>query len=119
MNVEKWHQAALSTDTAALISDLADHLGYNLVAHMAGSSHRQDVYRWARRGVEPRSKAYTRLLTAYRAYHMIAETHDPDTARAWLIGANPRLAEDSPADRIREGDYLAVITAAQAFGAAA
>ena len=38
-----------------------------------------------------------------------------DEARAWFIGANPKLGNDSPVTAIREGRYQEVFVAARAM----
>ena len=39
----------------------------------------------------------------------------PGTVRAWFIGMNPHLADDSPADAIREGRFQEALGAAKSF----
>ncbi|WP_157095363.1 hypothetical protein [Hoyosella altamirensis] len=83
---------------------------------MAGVRVRKLPYRWAKPGgPHPCPHAQERLLIALRAWEAIAQSDGPDTARAWCIGAHPRLDEQSPAIAIRDGRYLNVIGAANAF----
>ena len=45
---------------------------------------------------------------------LLAE-ESPHTVRAWFLGLNPQLDDESPAQSIREGDFRDVLVAAKAF----
>jgi hypothetical protein len=46
---------------------------------------------------------------------MVSTTENDSVARAWFIGANPRLGEETAIMRLRAGDIAAVVGAAKAF----
>ncbi|WP_434619985.1 hypothetical protein [Arthrobacter sp. A5] len=43
-----------------------------------------------------------RLRLAHRAWRQIADAESDHLARAWFIGGNPNLGEDTPLTAIRE-----------------
>ncbi|MFF3574109.1 hypothetical protein ACFYXQ_40825 [Nocardia jiangxiensis] len=102
--------------TSELARQLVHNLGPTLVALVANVRDRKLPYKWSQTdGPRPRDAALTRLQVAHRCWSILAAPEGADVARAWFIGANPRLDEDSPAIAIREGRYREVITAAVAF----
>ncbi len=99
-----------------LVSRLVGHLGPTLVALLAGVKDRKLPNKWARAdGPVPRPESHRRLLTALRAWTMISSAEGDHVARAWFIGANPRLGEEAPVICLREGRDADVLAAASAF----
>lgn len=99
-----------------LVRRLNNHLGATLVATLSGVRDRKLPYKWAvADGPVPKDEAYRRLLAAHRVWQLISDADDDYIARAWFIGANPRLGEESPVMRLREGEIPAVMAAARAF----
>jgi hypothetical protein len=110
------HQLATRLDTHEMIRQLNSHLGPTLVATLANVRDRKLPHKWAAAGgPEPRPEAYKRLHAAHRIWTMISGAESDHIARAWFIGANPRLAEEAPVMCLREGDLQAVLSAAKAF----
>ncbi len=78
-------------------------LGPTLVAALTGSKDRKLPIRWAHAdGPEPGTAFRRRLLLAHRVWTLIAPGETAEVARAWFIGANPFLDEDTPLTAIRE-----------------
>lgn len=99
-----------------LVAELNDGLGATLVAVLAGVRDRALPYKWAKSdGPVPGDESYRRLQAAHRAWTLIRGADDDYVARNWFVGANPRLEEQSPVMRLRDGDVRAVMAAAQAF----
>jgi len=95
---------------------LVGHLGATLVALLAGVRDRKLPYRWAQvDGPTPRDDAAMRLYAAHRVWMLLAGAESAYVARAWFIGANPRLGEVQPVIAIREGRIAEVMAAARAF----
>ena len=91
-------------------------LGPTLVSALAGARDRKLPIRWARAdGPEPGPDFRRRLLLAHRVWTQIAPGETEQVARAWFIGANPFLDEDTPLTAIREDRARQVIAAAAAF----
>jgi hypothetical protein len=79
-------------------------LGPTLVAALTGSKDRKLPIRWAHAdGPEPGTAFRRRLLLAHRVWTLIAPGETAEVARAWFIGANPFLDEDTPLTAIRGG----------------
>jgi len=51
----------------------------------------------------------------YQVLQLLLTVDSPHVARAWLIGMNPQLDDEAPADVIREGRLREALVAAQAF----
>lgn len=109
------HRRAVEYDIADIARFLQETLGQSLVAYIAGVGHAKVVGGWADRKHAPRSEAEQRLRLAFQIFHMLQEEDAPPTVRAWFIGLNPQLDDDSPANAIREGRYKDVVVAARAF----
>jgi hypothetical protein len=52
---------------------------------------------------------------AHRVWTLISVAENDYVARAWFIGANPRLGEVSPVMKLRDGALAEVMSAARAF----
>jgi len=110
------HLYTTKLDVHELVRQLVSHLGPTLVATLANVRDPKLPHKWARAdGPEPRPESYQRLLAAHRIWSKLSTAENDSTARAWFIGANPRLAERSPVLVLREGDVTDVLMAATAF----
>lgn len=110
------HETASRLDIHELVRQLNGHLGPTLVAALAGVRDSKLPHKWAKAGgPEPRPEPYARLLAAHRVWSAISNADNDSVARAWFIGANPRLGEESPIMALREGTIREVLAAAQAF----
>ncbi|MDY7541821.1 hypothetical protein [Cryobacterium sp. 5B3] len=91
-------------------------LGETLVAVLADSKDATASHEWATEGgPQPRPEAIPRLAFAYEQWQKIAEVEGEQVARAWFIGANPWLDDDTPVNAIREGRLEEVGHATQAL----
>lgn len=110
------HVQTLRLPAPELARQLIAHLGSTVVAALAGARSRTLPHKWATDGgPTPRTEALTRLQVAHRAWSTIATAEGEDIARAWFLGANPRLDETPPYLAIREGAFNKVMAAAAAF----
>ncbi|WP_232491369.1 hypothetical protein [Mycobacterium dioxanotrophicus] len=110
------HTAAVRLTPAELARELLDHLGPTVVAALSQVRNRKQPYKWAiDDGPRPRIESLQRLQVAHRAWWTIAESEGDEVARAWFIGANPRLDEVPPYMAIREGRFSEVLAAADEF----
>lgn len=94
---------------------LQEALGQRLVAYMADVSDSKRVGRWAQGTQSPRDEAERRLRAAFQIFHLLLAEESPHVIRAWFIGMNPQLDDDSPADAIRSGRLKEALGAARAF----
>lgn len=112
--------AAHRTSVQASLSDIAaflqENFGQKLVAHMVGVQDPKSVGRWATGQRVPKNPEYElRLRTIHQVFTLLAEAEAPDTVRAWFVGLNPQLGDESPAAAIGEGRLKDVLGAARAF----
>jgi len=77
-------------------------LGQRLVAYVTGHRSPKMVGRWALEKSEPQAEAKERLRALYRTVRILGEHEQPDTIRAWLMGANPQLHDQAPVELLRE-----------------
>jgi hypothetical protein len=90
-------------------------LGQKLVAFMAGVADAKSVGKWARGQRRPRRETQERLRAAFNVFHLLQEQESPHTVRAWFVGLNPQLDDDSPARAISEDRLRDVLAAAKAY----
>ena len=115
-NVMTAHADAMRRDIHELVRELNGALGTVVVQAITGVKDRGQPARWARPdGATPRHSSTDQLRLAYRVWRMLEQNEGRDVALAWLVGANPRLGEQTPVTAIRELRTSDVVGAAQAF----
>ena len=103
-------------DSQAAAVFLVQALGPTLVAALSGTRDRKLPEAWTKdSGPEPDSDAAARLNAALSCWNLVAGAEGPDVARAWFIGGNPWLDDDTPVTAIREGWFGETAVAAQAM----
>lgn len=109
------YERAVSFETKDVARYLQEALGQKLVAYMAGVSDPKRVGRWAHGDQSPRDEAEKRLRAAFQIFHLLLAEESTHVIRAWFIGMNPQLNDDSPADVIHEGRLKEALAAARSF----
>jgi hypothetical protein len=109
------HQKAVAFEIDDIARYLQETLGQRLVAFMAGVADPKRVGHWARGAQAPRDQAERRLRAAFQIFHLLLAEDSAHVVRAWFIGMNPQLDDDSPAEAIREGRLKEALSAAKAF----
>jgi len=109
------HQKAVEFSVADIARFLQETLGQKLVAYIATVSDPKAVGDWARGVHAPRPESEQRLRTAFHVFHLLQNEESPHTVRAWLVGVNPQLDDETPVDAIREGRLKDVVVAAKAY----
>lgn len=112
---EQAHQRTVEFEVVDIARFLQETLGPKLVAFIAGTTDPKAVGRWARGERVPRLEAERRLRTAFQIFHLLQTEESPHTVRAWLVGINPQLDNESPAEAIREGRLKDAVVAAEAY----
>ena len=110
------HRTTVESSVADIAAFLQDALGQKLVAHMVGIEDPKTIGRWAsekRLPQDPRAEA--KLRGAYQVFRLLLTQESPYTVRAWFVGLNPQLDDESPAEAIREDRVKDVMVAARAF----
>jgi hypothetical protein len=113
------HRTTVESSTADIAAFLQDALGQKLVAYMTGIADSKAVGRWASGERDPRAETERRLRDAQYIFRLLVTEESPYTARAWFVGLNPQLDDESPAAAIREGRTRDALVAAKAFLAGA
>lgn len=104
------HQKATEPGISEITGYLQEILGQKLIAHVADVSDPSAVAMWT-----PQAEHDKRLRCAYETVQLLVTRESPDTVRAWFLGLNPQLGDQSPAQSIRAGDFRDVLMAAKAF----
>ncbi|AUI52392.1 hypothetical protein [Arthrobacter crystallopoietes] len=98
-----------------VVRELTDDLGPTMVSALAGDRVRLTADDWVMEdGPEPDEDEAERLRFAYDQWQLLA-AQGADRARAWFIGDNPRLGDESPVMAIHDGRFDDVRNAANAF----
>ena len=110
------HKAAIVQPTPQVAGELQQLLGQKLVAFMVRVDDPKTIGRWASEKHLPRDiDVERRLRDTYQVFRLLLTKESPYTVRAWFVGLNPQLNDESPATAIREGRSRAVFVAARAF----
>lgn len=109
------HKQSTRTGVQEMVAKLNAGLGTTLVALLANASNRKQPLRWAEGATGPRMPSEQRIRAAYQAWLMLSENESDTVARAWFIGTNPLLDDQSPVETLRRSEN----TAGQVVGAAA
>lgn len=109
------HRTTVETSTADVAAFLKDVFGQKFVAYIAGVSDPKTVGRWAKGERAPRGEAEHRLREVFRIFQLLQTQESPHTVRAWFVGLNPQLDDESPAEAISDGRVRDVLVAAKAF----
>ncbi|WP_329167279.1 XRE family transcriptional regulator (plasmid) [Streptomyces sp. NBC_01717] len=113
-------EARAHRDTAQqAIADIArflqDNFSQRVTAYVAGIEDAKQVGKWCKAQNAPRFDSEVRLRTAYQIFRIIEGAENCHTARAWMIGMNPQLEDDSPLQAIAEDRFKDVMAAARSY----
>jgi hypothetical protein len=111
---ERAHRESVAESIQSITELLADLLGARLTAHVARVDP-STVSRWKSGDSTPQPDAEQRLRATHQVARLLLAVDDSDTVRAWFIGMNPQLDDETPADVIAEGEFKAVLAAARSF----
>jgi hypothetical protein len=101
------------------VSDVArflqENFGQRLTAFIAGIEDPKQVGKWCSGHNSPRIDSELRLRASYQVFQMITLAENCHTARAWMIGMNPQLEDDSPVQAIADDRHKDVMAAARSY----
>ncbi len=111
------HHQATKAPINEIAGVLQDLLSRRLTAYIAGVGDGKTVSRWAKGEVtEIRDhRMEQRLRTTYEIAQLLLNYDSAQTVKAWFIGMNPQLGDESPAEAIHEGRLKEALAAARAF----
>jgi hypothetical protein len=108
------HARAVSSDQNDALRALVAALGKHAVAAIFDKDART-IERWLKPGVQLKMEDERRLRDAFHVFSLIEQADDVNLARAWFIGMNPQLDDDSPIEHLAAGNARAVLAAARAY----
>lgn len=109
------HRETVETDWLTATSTLVRHLGSHLVAVIANVTL-ETVNRWTKgTSSNPRAVNERRIREAYRILLELTAVDSPHTVRAWFMGANPELGDESPAEALAADRFKETLAAARSF----
>lgn len=111
------HGNTVAATVPVLAGYLEKHLGRRMTAMLAGVADSREVARWAKGEHVPRHDAEVALRAAYQVFQLLADVESPHTVRAWFLGMNPQLDDESPVEAIAAGRRRDVLAAARAYAA--
>jgi hypothetical protein len=109
------HRKMVTSEISDIAAFLQEMLGRNLVAYIAETKDTKAVTRWAKAESQPRPEAEKRLRSTYQILQLLLSADSSHVARAWIVGMNPQLDDEAPAEVIREGRYKDALIAAKAY----
>lgn len=116
-SVETAHRKAVNVSISDATRTLQEVLSRKVTAFTTNVRDAKTITRWANGEtlvVLPENEQ--RLRAAYEIASLLLEEGDsPQTVRAWFLGMNPQLGDDSPAQAIRDGRFKEALGAAKAF----
>ncbi len=115
------HRRALTDDVTALTKNLQTHLGQALLAVIVDAQPRT-IARWIAGDSSPSVATEQLLRDVSQIFDVITTVDTPRVARAWFMGMNPQLDDNSPAEALAErnpGATREVMAAARAYAAGA
>lgn len=109
------HRRAVEVSVKEMTKFLQDALGQKLTAHIARVGDPKTVNAWINGDQAPRENSEQRLRAAFQIFHLLQQEDSSYVVRAWFIGLNPQLENETPADVLRDGRYREVFLAAEAY----
>lgn len=96
--------------------ELNEVLGPTLVAALPRAEDKELPLRWAKpHGPVPAPTLVHRLSLAQSVWRQVSAKEDDHLARAFFVGGNPALGEETPLTAIREGRSAELVIAVGAF----
>ncbi|QJU56270.1 hypothetical protein SCB71_21240 (plasmid) [Herbiconiux sp. KACC 21604] len=108
------HARAVRSTAAAVAARLQQVLGRDVVALITAKQTRT-VTRWVTGTAVPSAQDQQLLRDTLQVVELLAEVEGDDVTRAWFIGMNPQLDDESPAEEIAAGHVRDVLAAARTF----
>lgn len=112
--VEAAHRDSVQVGDSDLVSAVVSKLGTRLVCFVVDKD-KSTVSRWKSGDTAVPDEASKRLRLVYQIFRLLEGSESDHTIRAWFIGMNPQLDDDSPLEAIEAGRYKDSLVAARAF----
>lgn len=108
------HRATVQVADTDLVEALISKLGTRLVCFVVGKD-KSTITRWKASESPLPLEASQALRTIYQVFRLLESSESDHTIRAWFIGMNPQLDDESPLEAVQKGQHKEVMAAARAF----
>lgn len=108
------HAEAVRGDVVSIVSGLQTVLGREVVAMITGRDPRQ-VSRWIAADAKPPMREMQLIRDTYQIVQVLTDVDPDEVVRAWFLGMNPQLEDESPVEALAAGRARDVLAAARAF----
>ncbi len=108
------HARANETELSAAVKALVQILGHALVAVIVDREVKT-VRRWAHGHGPSGLQEQSRVRDTLQIVELLLASDSPSVVRAWFMGMNPQLNDESPAEVLAEGRAREVMAAARAY----
>ena len=108
------HAHAVELGISDIAAALQTQLGQALLGVIVNKTERT-LTRWAKAAVRPPHASEQLLRDTFQVFELLASAESADVARAWFMGMNPQLDDESPAEALSTGRARDVMVAARAF----
>lgn len=108
------HAESVQISVEDVIAQLQAVLGKHLLSLIVGRNVRT-LQRWESEETTPSGLDERKLRNTFQVYSLLSPVEGDHTIRAWFMGMNPQLDDDSPAEAIAEERFKEVASAARAF----
>jgi hypothetical protein len=108
------HRDSLLVKDSDLVNALVLKLGTRLVGFIVDKD-RSTISRWKKGETKVPDDASQALRLVYEIFRLLEANESDHTIRAWFIGMNPQLDDESPAEAIQAGRFKDTLVAARAF----
>ncbi|MEO8907780.1 MAG: hypothetical protein ABI310_06835 [Microbacteriaceae bacterium] len=108
------HQRAMQLSVPEIVGHIQSVLGRELLALITGKDGRT-VTRWISGPQRPPRAEEKLIRDTFQVLEVLLTVQDPSVVRAWFMGMNPQLDDQSPAEVLAEGGVRDVMAAARAF----
>lgn len=108
------HARSVELGINDVTATLQSQLGQALLSVIVGRDTRT-VARWVSGDVQPPQASEQRLRDTLQIMTLLTTTDAVSVARAWFMGMNPQLNDETPAEALADGRAREVLGAARAF----
>lgn len=108
------HAQSVELSISDVAASLQEQLGQALLSVIVGRDTRT-VARWVSGAVQPPQASEQRLRDAFQIMTLLRTADAAPVARAWFMGMNPQLGDETPAEVLADGRAREVLAAARAF----
>lgn len=107
------HRATVQVTDTDLVEALTSKLGTRLICFVVDKD-KSTISRW-KKGAPLPLEASQAFRSIYQVFRLLESGESDHTIRAWFIGMNPQLDDESPIEAVRSGRNKEVLAAARAF----